>query len=57
MRYTYIPNDEGVVVLAAKRGEKLLIVGEGKALDQYLVELKSLDRLEGVEVPNDDIGL
>jgi hypothetical protein len=30
---------------------------EGEGLDQDLVELETVDHLEGVEVPNDDICL
>ena len=42
---TYIPNDECVVVLAAKGSEELFIVGERQALDEDLVELEPLDGL------------
>lgn len=54
---TYIPNDEGVVVLATKGGKVLLVVREGEALDEDLVELEALNDLEGVEVPNNDVSL
>ena len=32
-------------------------MGERQALDEDLVELEPLDGLQGVEVPNDDVGL
>jgi len=54
---TYIPNDKGIVVLATKRGEVLLVVREGKALDEDLMELEALNNLKGVEVPNNDVSL
>ena len=54
---TYVPNDEGVVILTTEGSEVLLILREGERLDQDLVELKTMDHLEGVEVPNDDIRL
>jgi hypothetical protein len=54
---TYIPDDERVVVLATEGGEVFLVVGEGKALNEDLVELESLDRLECVKVPDDDVCL
>ena len=54
---TYIPDDEGIVVLATKRGEVLLVMGEGKTLDEDLVELEALHYLKGVEVPNNDVSL
>lgn len=53
----YIPNNESVIVLPAKRRKVLLVEREGQALDQHLVEFESLHNLEGVEVPNDDVGL
>jgi len=54
---TYIPNDKGVVVLTTKRSKVLLIMREWKALDEDLVELKALDHLKGVEVPDNDVSL
>jgi hypothetical protein len=42
---TYIPNDKGIVILATKRGEVLLVMGEGEALDEDLVELEALHDL------------
>lgn len=57
MGFTYIPDNEGVVVLSTKRGEVLLILREGERLDQDLVELETVDHLKSVEVPNDDIRL
>ena len=39
-------------------GSKILLVeGEGKTLDEHLVELESVHHLEGVEVPNDNVSL
>jgi len=52
-----IPNDESVIVLATKRCEILLIVRESKALNQDLVELKALNNLKGIKVPNNDVSL
>jgi len=46
-----------VVVLAAKGREVLLVVGEGEALDQHLVQFEALHNLQSVEVPNDDVRL
>jgi hypothetical protein len=57
LQITYIPNDEGVVVLATKGSEVLLILREGERLDQDLVELEAMNHLKSVEVPNDDIRL
>jgi hypothetical protein len=54
---TYIPNDESVIVLTTKRCEVLLIVRESKALNQDLVELKTLNNLKGIKVPNNDVSL
>ena len=54
---TYIPNYEGVVVLATKRCEVFLVVREGEALNEHLVELEALNDLKGVEVPNNDVSL
>lgn len=54
---TYIPDDERVVVLAAKGGEVLLIEREGERLDEHLVQLQSVHHLQVIEVPDDDVGL
>ena len=54
---TYIPNDKGVVVLATERSEVFLVMREGEALNENLMELKALNDLKGVEVPNDDVSL
>lgn len=54
---TYIPNDESIIVLTTEGSEVLLILRERERLDQDLVELETVDHLEGVEVPNDDIRL
>lgn len=53
----YLPDHQGVVVLSAQRGQVLLVVGEGEALDEHLVQFESLDHLESVEVPDDDVRL
>ena len=52
-----IPDDELVVILPSKRGEMLLIEGEGKTLDENLVQLESLHQLQGIKVPDNDISL
>ena len=54
---TYVPDHKRVVVLTSERSEVLLISGEGKILDHFLVEFESLDHLQSVEVPNDDVSL
>jgi hypothetical protein len=54
---TYIPNNKGIVVLTTERCEVLLIMGESKALDEDLVELQTLNDLESVEIPDNDISL
>ena len=57
VQITYIPNDEGVVVLATEGSQVLLILREGERLDEDLVELEAMDHLKSIEVPNDDIRL
>lgn len=54
---TYIPNDDGVVVLSSERSQVFLIVGERQGLDEDFVELKSVHHLKGVEVPDDNVSL
>lgn len=54
---TYIPNGERVVVLATEGGEVLLVLGEGETLNQHLVQFEALQRLQSVEVPDDDVRL
>ena len=54
---TYVPNDERVVVLAAERREILLVEAERQRLDEHLVQLQAVDHLQGIEVPDDDVGL
>jgi len=51
------PNDKLVVVLPAKRSQKLLVLGEVEILDEHFVQLEAVQHRHGVEVPNDDIGL
>jgi hypothetical protein len=36
---TYIPDDEGVVILTTERGKEFLVVRESKTLDEDFVEL------------------
>ena len=57
VQITYIPNDEGVVVLATEGSQVLLILREGERLDEDLVDLEAMDHLKSIEVPNDDIRL
>lgn len=52
-----IPDNECVVILTTERCEVLFIVGEGKALDENLVELKTLNYLKGIKIPDNDISL
>lgn len=54
---SYIPNNKGVVVLATERCEVFLVVREGEALNEHLMELEALNDLKGVEVPNNDVSL
>ena len=54
---SYIPDDECVVVLTSEGSEVLFVVRERKTLNEDLVEFESLDHLERVEVPNDDVCL
>lgn len=54
---TYIPDDEGVVVLATERGKELFVVRERETLNQNLVQFEALHDLKSVEVPNDDVRL
>jgi hypothetical protein len=52
-----IPDNERVVVLATKRGKVFFVEGERKALDENLMQLKSMHHLKGIEVPNNDVRL
>lgn len=52
-----IPDDERVIVLTSERGKVLLVEAEIQRLDQHLVQLKPVNDLKGIEVPNDDISL
>lgn len=54
---TYIPDNERVVVLSSEGSQVLLIEREGKTLDQNFVQFESVLHLEGLEVPDDNIGL
>ena len=54
---TYIPDDEGVVVLAAERGEVLLVERERETLNQNFVQLQSVLHHQRFEVPNDNVSL
>jgi len=51
------PNDKLVVVLSAKRCQKLLVLGKVEILDEHFVQLEAVQHRHGVEVPNNDIGL
>jgi hypothetical protein len=51
------PYDKLVVVLAAKRSQKLLVLGEVEILDEHFVQLEAVQHRHCVEVPNDDISL
>ena len=57
LKVTYFPDYELVVILAAERRQVLFVVREGETLDQHLVHLETVLQLQGVEVPNDDVGL
>lgn len=52
-----VPDNHRVVVLSSYSGEELIVVGEAERLDQDLVELKSVDGFQRVEIPNDDFSL
>jgi hypothetical protein len=52
-----LPDNELVVILSTERCQVLLIRGEGKTLNENLVESKVMDWLEFIEVPDDDLGL
>jgi hypothetical protein len=54
---TYIPDDDGVIVLAAEGSEVLFVAGERETLDQNLVQFEALHDLKSIEVPDDDVGL
>jgi len=51
------PDNELVVVLAAERRQVIFVVGERETLDQHLVHLQTVLQIQGIEVPDDDIGL
>ena len=55
--YTYIPDNERVVILTTEGSQVLLIEREGKTLDQNFVQFESVLHLKGLEVPDNDIGL
>lgn len=52
-----VPDHKRVVVLSSKRSKVLFVSGEGKILDHFLVKFQSLDHLQSVEIPNDDVCL
>lgn len=54
---TYIPDDDGVVVLPAEGSEVFFVTGERETLDQDLVQFEALHDLKSIEVPDDDVGL
>jgi len=52
-----IPNGERVVILTSEGGEVLLVLGERETLNEYLVQFEAFQRLQSVEVPDDDVRL
>ncbi len=46
-----LPDDQPLVVLAAEGGEIELVVGEGQALHQHLVQFESVQQRQLLEVP------
>lgn len=52
-----LPNDEVVVVLATEGSQVLLVLGEGEGLNVDLVQFETVNDLESVEVPNDNVRL
>ena len=54
---TYLPNDKVVVVLATEGGQVLLVLGEAERLNVNFVQLETVHDLQGVEVPNNNVGL
>ena len=54
---SYLPDHELVVVLSSERGQILLVSAERETLDEHLVQLKVVDRLQVVKVPDDNLGL
>ena len=51
-----VPNDQGVVVLTAERGEIGVTGGEGQILHARLVQSQAVDDGAALEIPNDSIG-
>ena len=54
---TYFPDYELVVILAAERCQVVFVVGERETLDKHLVHLQTVLQLQGIEVPDEDVGL
>ena len=54
---TYLPDNECVVVLTTEGSQVLLIVREGKALNEDFMKLHALHDFQGVEIPDDDVRL
>jgi len=52
-----LPNNKLIVVLSSEGRKVLLIAGERQALDIDLMELQSVQFLQSVEVPNDNLSL
>ena len=57
LMFTYIPDNESVVVLTTEGGKVLLIERERKTLYQNFMQFQSVLHLERLEVPNYYIGL
>jgi len=54
---TYIPDNNGVIILTTERSEVLFVAGERETLNQDLVQFEALHNLKSIEVPDDDVGL
>jgi len=52
-----LPDNQLVVILTTERCQVRLVGREGQTLNEYFVKLQSVFDFEGVEVPNDDVGL
>lgn len=56
-RKTYLPDDQGVVVLATERRQVLFVMRERQRLDQHLMQLHPVNDFKRVEVPDNDVRL
>ena len=43
--------------MTSEGGEVLLVLGERETLNEHLVQFEALQRLQSVEVPDDDVRL